>query len=276
MTSSSSNDSKRIRQVKVNFNNYEFKEFNNIVKASHSDRSSTLRNTFFKYEELKNYTSNLQISISRIKEKFDDIHSKAIIDYQPSYTGFQQSISEFSLLKDKLKMILKNDKKNESPKNINSVDNEDIYEEFSSALNTLQSAFLFLNQAEEKFDKAFWDNKESLAKINDHNKFGFDENSAEKSTNIQNKSSKNIVILEVSSANQKYELIDKLSSGNPIISDFKKLNANNVEETLEFEFINGGVYALEASKEKLNDFMYLFSPKEINIENKGDKTEDGS
>ena len=78
MTSPLSNDAKRVKQVKVNFNNYEFQEFNKIVDASHSDRSSTLRNTFFKYEELKNYTSDLKNSISRIKGQFDEIHSRLI------------------------------------------------------------------------------------------------------------------------------------------------------------------------------------------------------
>ena len=117
------------------------------------------------------------------------------------------------------------------------------------------------------FDKGFFVNKEALAKIIDYNKSDIDEETGEKSINLKNKSSKNIVILDVSGSDQKYELIDQLNNGNPIISDFKKLNSNNVEDTLEFEFINGGVYALEASKEKLSDSMYIFSPKEINIEN---------
>ena len=267
MTSPLSNDAKRVKQVKVNFNNYEFQEFNKIVDASHSDRSSTLRNTFFKYEELKNYTSDLKNSISRIKGQFDEIHSRAVVDYQPAYTGFEKAIMEFSVLKDKLSKILINEEQNESKKNINSNENSDIYEQFSRALNTLQKAHLSLNQAEMVFDKGFFVNKEALAKIIDYNKSDIDEETGEKSINLKNKSSKNIVILDVSGSDQKYELIDQLNNGNPIISDFKKLNSNNVEDTLEFEFINGGVYALEASKEKLSDSMYIFSPKEINIEN---------
>lgn len=270
MTSSSSKDVKRIKQVKVNFNNYEFNEFNKIVDATHSDRSSTLRNTFFKYEELKKYTSDLKNSISRIKGQFDEIHSRGVVDYQPAWTGFEKAIVEFSSLKDKLAIILSNYKQNESSKNINSGDNTEIYEEFSRALNTLQNAMLILNQAEEVFDKGFFLNKEALAKIIDSNNLDIDDETGEKPININNKSSKNIVILDVSGSDQKYELIDQLNSGNPIISDFKKLNSTNVEETLEFEFINGGVYALDASKQKLSDSMYLFSPKEINIENQGE------
>ena len=140
----------------------------------------------------------------------------------------------------------------------------------STPLNTLQNAMLTLNQAEEVFDKGFFLNKEALAKIIDSNNLDIDDETGEKPININNKSSKNIVILDVSGSDQKYELIDQLNSGNPIISDFKKLNSTNVEETLEFEFINGGVYALDASKQKLSDSMYLFSPKEINIENQGE------
>ena len=74
------------------------------------------------------------------------------------------------------------------------------------------------------------------------------------------------MILDVSENDQKYEIINQLNNGSSIISDFKKLGEKNIEKTLEFEFISGGIYALQASKEKLSDSMYLFSPKEINID----------
>ena len=79
------------------------------------------------------------------------------------------------------------------------------------------------------------------------------------------------MILDISENQQKYEVIDQLNNGSSIITNFKKMEPNDAEITQEFEFICGGIYALQASIEKLSNSMYLFSPKEISIDkvNKG-------
>ena len=92
------------------------------------------------------------------------------------------------------------------------------------------------------------------------------ESSKKKNENVSNNSNNDIVILEISESQQKYELVDQLNKGNSIISNFKNLNNEDVEKTLDFEFILGGVYALQARQEKLSNSMYLFSPKEISID----------
>jgi len=273
VTISSQTESKRTKQVKVNFNKSEFNELDKVVKAAHSDKSSFLRNLFFKWGELKKYTSILEKSILNAKSSIDEIHSEAIKNEGDPYYILREEITKLRRIKDDLREVV-NKSKESKLKTLDKIDNvENILNRLSSTYEKIEYTQLELDKAEQEFDSQLVDIKKNLVKVVSSISMKiptFDneeiETSEVNSEAITNRLNKDIVILDVSENDQKYEIINQLNNGSSIISDFKKLGEENIEKTLEFEFISGGIYALQASKEKLSDSMYLFSPKEINID----------
>jgi len=273
VTISSQTESKRTKQVKVNFNKSEFNELDKVVKTAHSDKSSFLRNLFFKWGELKKYTSILEKSILKAKSSIDEIHSEAIKNEGDPYYILREEITKLRRIKDDLREVV-NKSKESKLKTLDKIDNvENILNRLSSTYEKIEYTQLELDKAEQEFDSQLVDIKKNLVKVVSSISMKiptFDneeiETSEVNSEAITNRLNKDIVILDVSENDQKYEIINQLNNGSSIISDFKKLGEENIEKTLEFEFISGGIYALQASKEKLSDSMYLFSPKEINID----------
>tara|TARA_Y100001978_G_C23604213_1_gene390321 strand:+ start:89 stop:934 length:846 start_codon:yes stop_codon:yes gene_type:complete len=273
VTASSPADSKRTKQVKVNFNEFEFNEFNKIVNASHSDRSSFLRNLFFKWSEMKQYTSLLEKSIIKAKNSIDEIHSEAIKNEGDPYYILREELTNLRRIKDDFRDLVQKDKESEFKNQESLNKTEDILDKLSKTYEKIESTQLELDKAEQQFDSQLVDIKKDFVKVvsSISNKIpNYEDENIESieitQENNLNKKNKDIVIFNISEKKHKYELIDKLNNGSPIITNFGKLETDNVENTLEFEFINGGIYALQASIEKLSDSMYLFSPKEIRID----------
>ena len=274
MSDSFSSESKRTKQVKVNFNEFEFNEFNKIVSASHSDRSSFLRNLFFKRNDLQKYNSILVNAILKAKRSIDKIHSEAIKNVGNPYYILREEITKLRRIKDDFRDLVNKDKQSE----LNSLERIDQYEnildKLSSTYEKIESTQLELDKAEQQFDSQLVDINKDLGKVvssistkiptNEYEMIEKTEPAID--TKSKNKN-KDIVILDISENEQKYEVIDQLNNGSSIITNFKKMEPNDAENTQEFEFICGGIYALQASIEKLSNSMYLFSPKEISIDN---------
>jgi len=278
VTDSTFPESKRTKQVKVNFNEFEFNEFNKIVSASHSDRSSFLRNLFFKWNDLQKYTSTLEKEIFKAKNSIDAIHSEAIKNEGDPYYILREEITKLRRIKDDFRDLVNKNKQSE----LNSLERIDQYEnildKLSSTYEKIESTQLELDKAEQQFDSQLVDIKKDLVKVVSSistkiptNEYEIIEKTEPAIEINSNKKNKDIVILDISENEQKYEVIDQLNNGSSIITNFEKMETNDSKNSLEFEFISGGIYALQASIEKLSNSMYLFSPKEISIDkvNKG-------
>ena len=274
MTDSFPPESKRTKQVKVNFNEFEFNELNKIVSASHSDRSSFLRNLFFKWNDLQKYNATLEKAILNAKSSIDEIHSEAIKNEGDPYYILREEITKLRRIKDDFRDLVNKNKQSE----LNSLERIDQYEnildKLSSTYEKIESTQLELDKAEQQFDSQLVDIKKDLVKVvsSISTKIPTFENEEIEKTEPaaeinSNRKTKDIVILDISENEQKYEVIDQLNNGSSIITNFKKMEPNDAENTQEFEFICGGIYALQASIEKLSNSMYLFSPKEISIDN---------
>ena len=141
---------------------------------------------------------------------------------------------------------------------------KNIIELLEEAIEDIFNAQQVLFEADEEYHSQLFDYLKILGKsINNKTP---ELKISNKNEDIFNENNKEIKILEISNAKQKYELIDQLNKGSSIISKFKNIKGEIIEKTMVFEFIMGGVYAIEARQEKLSDSMYLFSPKEINID----------
>ncbi len=247
-------DSKRIKQVKVNFNNEEFNILDNLKKESRTDRSSLLRRSFFKWFDLKKIIYKIKIITNNISKKNLNFQNNINEELKDSIDNLDE------IQRDLLKNI-----SSEKGKNLNKASLK--LDESITKLNRLLSSFKELNSF---FEKNLHQINQELSSLIDEDVGTFLENKeisslSKASINETNNINKDIMILKITSENQKYELIDQLIKGASIISDFSKFMGVDNESNSNFEFIMGGVYALKAGKEKLSQSMYLFTPKEINI-----------
>jgi len=275
-------EKRRIKQVKVNLSVSELKELDKYVAENGSDRSTILRDSFEQFLKLKS-------TVSEVKNGIERVQSDANKSYTPLYKGFPRALENLNLIKNTFLNLKEKDnsnseikinevlndvikgkirtEKNESLDNKNFQKKEEtILEILDDAISEILSSQRTLYEADEIYHSELVDYLKILDNaINNEKSESI--SSQKNNGNVSDTSSKDIVILEISDSEQKYKLVDQLNKGNSIISNFKnKSSENDIEKTLDFEFIMGGIYALQASKEKLSNSMYLFSPKEINID----------
>ena len=274
-------EKRRIKQVKVNLSVSELNELDKYVAENGSDRSTILRDSFEQFLKLKS-------TVSEVKNGIERVQSDANKSYTPLYKGFPRAQEKLDLIKETLLELRDNGitssektiievlddliKEKIQKQNNKSSENPVIEEKDKTLLGILNYAIKQIRNSEKTLyeaDEIYHSELVDYLKILDkaiNNEDSRLESSKKKNENISNKSNNDIVILEISESQQKYELVDQLNKGNSIISNFKNLNNEDVEKTLDFEFILGGVYALQARQEKLSNSMYLFSPKEISID----------
>ena len=208
------------------------------------------------------------------KSSIDEIHSEAIKNEGDPYYILREEITKLRRIKDDFRDLVNKDKQSEL-NSLESIDQfENILDKLSFTYEKIESTQLELDKAEQQFDSQLVDINKDLVKVvssistkiptNEYEMIEKTEPAID--TKSKNKN-KDIVILDISENEQKYEVIDQLNNGSSIITNFKKMEPNDAQNTQEFEFICGGIYALQASIEKLSNSMYLFSPKEISIDN---------
>ena len=274
-------EKRRIKQVKVNLSVSELNELDKYVAENGSDRSTILRDSFEQFLKLKS-------TVSEVKNGIERVQSDANKSYTPLYKGFPRAQENLDLIKETLLELRDNgitssektiievlddlikekiQKQNNKSSEIPVIEEKDctLLGILNYAIKQIRNSEKTLYEADEIYHSELVDYLKMLDKAinNEDSRL---ESSKKKNENISNKSNNDIVILEISESQQKYELVDQLNKGNSIISNFKNLNNEDVEKTLDFEFILGGVYALQARQEKLSNSMYLFSPKEISID----------
>jgi len=165
VTDSFPSESKRTKQVKVNFNEFEFNELNKIVSASHSDRSSFLRNLFFKWNDLQKYTSTLEKEIFKAKNSIDAIHSEAIKNEGDPYYILREEITKLRRIKDDFRDLVNKDKQSEL-NSLESIDQfENILDKLSFTYEKIESTQLELDKAEQQFDSQLVDINKDLVKV---------------------------------------------------------------------------------------------------------------
>ena len=274
-------EKRRIKQVKVNLSVSELNELDKYVAENGSDRSTILRDSFEQFLKLKS-------TVSEVKNGIERVQSDAKKSYTPLYKAFPRAQEKLDLIKETLLELRDNgitssektiievlddlikekiQKQNNKSSEIPVIEEKDstLLGILNYAIKQIRNSEKTLYEADEIYHSELVDYLKMLDKAinNEDSRL---ESSKKKNENISNKSNNDIVILEISESQQKYELVDQLNKGNSIISNFKNLNNEDVEKTLDFEFILGGVYALQARQEKLSNSMYLFSPKEISID----------
>ena len=64
-----------------------------------------------------------------------------------------------------------------------------------------------------------------------------------------------------------HKIIDYLQEGNSVICDFSEFRMDENGFSDEFNFLLGGIYAIKAKTEKINQNIYVFTPKTTNVDN---------
>ena len=76
-----------------------------------------------------------------------------------------------------------------------------------------------------------------------------------------------IVILKLFDVDEGHKIIDYLQEGNSVICDFSEFRMDENGFSDEFNFLLGGIYAIKAKTEKINQNIYVFTPKTTNVDN---------
>ncbi|MCL2630665.1 MAG: cell division protein SepF [Firmicutes bacterium] len=92
----------------------------------------------------------------------------------------------------------------------------------------------------------------------------YDDFMASKTLKLADKS-KNVVIVRPEGFQDVQKLIDKLKQRQGVIADFSR--ASNSAQRM-IDFLSGAVYALDGKIERIENKMYLMTPKGIDILNK--------
>ena len=77
-----------------------------------------------------------------------------------------------------------------------------------------------------------------------------------------------IVVLKLFDSNEGEKVIDYLQEGKCVICDFGQFNIDENDIPEEFNFLLGGIYGIKAKKMEIKKGVYIFTPKNISVQNR--------
>lgn len=72
-----------------------------------------------------------------------------------------------------------------------------------------------------------------------------------------------MVVIEPKNLDECKKLVDNMRNFKPIIVNLERVETDMARKI--FDFLNGATYALEGSAQKINQNIYIFAPKNVNI-----------
>ena len=72
-----------------------------------------------------------------------------------------------------------------------------------------------------------------------------------------------MVVIEPKNIDECKKLVDSMRNFKPIIVNLERVETDMARKM--FDFLNGAVYALEGTAQKINQNIYIFAPKNVNI-----------
>ena len=72
-----------------------------------------------------------------------------------------------------------------------------------------------------------------------------------------------MVVIEPKNIDECKKLVDNMRHFKPIIVNLERVETDMARKM--FDFLNGAVYALEGTAQKINQNIYIFAPKNVNI-----------
>ena len=72
-----------------------------------------------------------------------------------------------------------------------------------------------------------------------------------------------MVVIEPKNIDECKKLVDNMRNFKPIIVNLERVETDMARKM--FDFLNGAVYALEGTAQKINQNIYIFAPKNVNI-----------
>ena len=72
-----------------------------------------------------------------------------------------------------------------------------------------------------------------------------------------------MVVIEPKNIDECKKLVDNMRNFKPIIVNLERVETEMARKM--FDFLNGAVYALEGTAQKINQNIYIFAPKNVNI-----------
>ena len=248
---------KKVNQVKVNFTDSEIKKLDELKEKLRSDRSSILRESFFKYDVLVREGSLIMKEIY----KLDAIGIK---NWSPIYTDLDNLERESKEISNNLKQFIKSElKDNFQLKSI--YESLLSYQDKLENLNTIVANFRTkLYKANNEYDVPICDLTERLDQLFNDNDIYF--NSVNKKTegNLI-KQNLNIDIVKIYKEEQVFLILDLLKKGNPILVNLDEIKKDiNLSKTL-LGNIEAGAYALNSKKYLLSETYIFFAPFNVSI-----------
>ena len=77
-----------------------------------------------------------------------------------------------------------------------------------------------------------------------------------------------IVVFKLSDSNDSEKVLDYLQDGKCVICDFAEFNISENGIPEEFNFLLGGIYSIKAKKVEIRIGLYLFTPRNVFIQNR--------
>ena len=72
-----------------------------------------------------------------------------------------------------------------------------------------------------------------------------------------------MVVIEPKNLDECKKLVDNMRNFKPIIVNLERVETDMARKM--FDFLNGATYALEGNAQKINQNIYIFAPKNVNI-----------
>ena len=72
-----------------------------------------------------------------------------------------------------------------------------------------------------------------------------------------------MVVIEPKNLDECKKLVDNMRAFKPIIVNLERVETDTARKM--FDFLNGATYALEGNAQKINQNIYIFAPKNVNI-----------
>ena len=242
---------RRERQVKVNLSNSELKILDDLKVKLGSDKSSLLRESFFKY-------CNLIKEGRLIMKETTKIENIATKNYTPLYKNISELDMESRRISEYVTQFKDRNIINDSQYTqfIEQITN-DLYK-----LNKNISVYRKLvDEADTAYDGPRTELNERLENLfNDS--YIYDNQPKD---NFLDDLTQKIVIFNINENNGIFDILDFFKDGIPIIIDIKDMNQKESDSSI-LEKIKVGAYALNIKNHPLNENLILFAPQNLLIE----------
>ena len=247
---------KRNKQVKVNFNDSEYKKLDLLKEEMKIDRSNILRQCFAKYT----YFNSEGLEIIR---GIDRLQRLAIKNYSPIYPGIDKCIKELTQIREELDNFIK------ETLNLN-----ELREEFREKiiLNISKLTLLIekiclirdnLNEADNQYDEPLGEYITKLEELflNSSLLKSHPNNSSYSVNNDKQK----IYLRKITQTDHVYQVLDFLRDGSPVIVDLSKIESDDLISPI-LENLKVGCYALNSDNYLLSNNLIFYLPKGMTLD----------